>query len=122
MFYIARGIAAWLVAGRQLNQFPESYNLIGRKLIEVLTLLRLVALAPDSFMGRARRRVSTQTVCPVPCVAVIFAIILWRSPFGYMVTAIGGNRRAAGYAGINTDRVRFLEPAVLLHAAHRSPA
>ena len=24
-----------------------------------------------------------------------------------MVTATGGNRRAAGYAGINTDRVRF---------------
>jgi ribose transport system permease protein len=24
------------------------------------------------------------------------------------VTAVGGNRRAAGYAGINTDRVRFL--------------
>ncbi|MGH2830541.1 MAG: ABC transporter permease, partial [Dongiaceae bacterium] len=37
-----------------------------------------------------------------------FAVILWKSPFGYMVTATGGNRRAAGYAGINTDRVRFL--------------
>ena len=36
MFYIARGLAAWLVAGRQLSQFPESYNLIGRKLIEIL--------------------------------------------------------------------------------------
>ncbi len=28
-------------------------------------------------------------------------------PFGYMVKATGGNRRAADYAGINTDRVRF---------------
>jgi ribose transport system permease protein len=106
MFYIARGIAAWLVAGRQLNQFPESYNLMGRKVIEILRYYG-VALAPDSFMGRLAGAVSTQTVV-LAVVAVIFAIILWRSPFGYKVTAVGGNRRAAGYAGINTDRVRFL--------------
>ncbi len=106
MFYIARGIAAWLVAGRQLNQFPESYNLMGRKVIEILRYYG-VALAPDSFMGRLAAAVSTQTVV-LAVIAVIFAIILWRSPFGYKVTAVGGNRRAAGYAGINTDRVRFL--------------
>lgn len=106
MFYIARGIAAWLVAGRQLNQFPESYNLMGRKVIEILRY-HGVALAPDSFMGRLAGAVSTQTVV-LAVIAVIFAIILWRSPFGYKVTAVGGNRRAAGYAGINTDRVRFL--------------
>ncbi|MGH6891609.1 MAG: ABC transporter permease, partial [Dongiaceae bacterium] len=41
-------------------------------------------------------------------VAAVFGVILWRTPFGYQVTATGGNRRAAGYAGINTDRVRFL--------------
>jgi ribose transport system permease protein len=106
MFYIARGIAAWLVAGRQLNQFPESYNLMGRKVIEILRYYG-VALAPDSILGRLAGAVSTQTVI-LAVVAVIFAIILWRSPFGYKVTAVGGNRRAAGYAGINTDRVRFL--------------
>ena len=106
MFYIARGIAAWLVAGRQLNQFPESYNLMGRKVIEILRYYG-VALTPESFMGRLAGAVSTQTVV-LAVIAVIFAIILWRSPFGYKVTAVGGNRRAAGYAGINTDRVRFL--------------
>ena len=31
MFYIARGLAAWFVAGQQLTGFPESYNLLGRK-------------------------------------------------------------------------------------------
>lgn len=106
VFYIARGIAAWLVAGRQLNQFPESYNLMGRKVIEILRYAG-VALAPDSFLGRLAAAVSTQTIV-LAIIAVIFAIILWRSPFGYKVTAVGGNRRAAGYAGINTDRVRFL--------------
>ena len=31
MFYIARGLAAWFVAGQQLTGWPESYNLLGRK-------------------------------------------------------------------------------------------
>ncbi len=29
MFYIARGLAAWIVAGQQLTGFPESFNLLG---------------------------------------------------------------------------------------------
>jgi len=50
---------------------------------------------------------STQTLI-LFVIALVFGVILWRTPFGYMVTATGGNRRAAGYAGIDTDRVRFL--------------
>jgi len=105
MFYIARGIAAWLVAGRQLNQFPESYNLLGRKLIEVLHAWGYQPV-PGSFVANLAAALSTQTLI-LFVLAAIFAVILWKSPFGYMVTATGGNRRAAGYAGINTDRVRF---------------
>ena len=69
---------------------------------------------PGSFIGRLAAALSTQTLI-LFVLAVIFAVILWRSPFGYMVTATGGNRRAAGYAGINTDRVRFAS-LLLLHA------
>ncbi len=105
MFYIARGVAAWLVAGRQLNQFPESYNLLGRKLIEVLHAWGYQP-TPGSFIASLAAALSTQTLI-LFVLAAIFAVILWKSPFGYMVTATGGNRRAAGYAGINTDRVRF---------------
>jgi ribose transport system permease protein len=105
MFYIARGIAAWLVAGRQLNQFPESYNLLGRKLIEVLRAWGYQPV-PGTFVANLAAALSTQTLI-LFVLAIIFAVILWKSPFGYMVTATGGNRRAAGYAGINTDRVRF---------------
>jgi ribose transport system permease protein len=105
MFYIARGIAAWLVAGRQLNQFPESYNLLGRKLIEVLQAWGYRPV-PGSFVANLAAALSTQTLI-LFVLAVIFAVILWKSSFGYMVTATGGNRRAAAYAGINTDRVRF---------------
>jgi ribose transport system permease protein len=106
MFYIARGVAAWLVAGRQLNQFPESYNLLGRKLIEIFKA-RGIELEPGSFLANLAAALSTQTLI-LFVIAIVFGIILWRTPFGYMVTATGGNRRAAGYAGINTDRVRFL--------------
>jgi ribose transport system permease protein len=44
MFYMARGIGAWLVAGRQLSGFPEEFNLVGRKLIEAL---RYLGIAPE---------------------------------------------------------------------------
>ncbi len=37
MFYFARGLAAWIVSGRQLSGFPERFNLIGRNLYEVLS-------------------------------------------------------------------------------------
>ena len=106
MFYIARGIAAWLVAGRQLSQFPETYNLLGRKLIEIFRYYG-IQLTPGTFLADLAAALSTQTLI-LFVLATIFAVILWKSPFGYMVTATGGNRRAAGYAGINTDRVRFL--------------
>ena len=59
MFYIARGIAAWLVAGRQLNQFPESYNLLGRKVIEMLRYYGVALRRTAS--GRLAAAVSTQT-------------------------------------------------------------
>jgi ribose transport system permease protein len=41
-------------------------------------------------------------------IALIFGIILAYTPFGQMIYATGGNRRAADYAGINTRRVRFI--------------
>ena len=40
-----------------------------------------------------------------PCIA---GIVLGYTPFGQKVYATGGNRRAADYAGINTNRVRFI--------------
>ena len=49
MFYMARGIAAWLVSGRQLSGFPEDFNLIGRKLIEALRYFG-VAPEPGTFL------------------------------------------------------------------------
>lgn len=104
MFYIARGIAAWIVAGRQLNGFPPEFNLLGRKFIEVLDHW---GMAPEEgLLHDIASAVSTQTLILL-VLALVFGIILWRCTFGYMVRATGGNQRAAGFAGINTNAVRF---------------
>lgn len=106
MFYIARGIGAWLVAGRQLSGFPEGFNLIGRKLIEVLAGSP-ISPEPGSLVYRVAAAVSVQTLVML-AIAALAGVVLARTQFGYAVIATGGNQRAAEYAGINTDRVRFL--------------
>lgn len=105
MFYMARGVAAWFVAGRQLSQFPESFNLVGRKLVELLAHWNMEP--PPGLLHDIANAVSLQTII-LAVLALIAGIILAKTVWGYMVLATGGNRRAADYAGINTDRVRFL--------------
>jgi ribose transport system permease protein len=103
-FYWARGIGSSIVAGTQLNGFPESFNLIGRSLYELLNVL---GIAPDHgwFLAVAKA-VSVQTIFVI-LVALVGGIVLAQTPFGQKVYAIGGNQRAASFAGVNTRRVRF---------------
>lgn len=105
MFYIARGIAAWIVSGRQLNGFPQEFNLLGRKFVQVLEHW---GIAPDKggVMHNMASAISTQSLIML-VLAIVFGLILWRTPFGFMVKATGGNLRAAGFAGIDTNAVRF---------------
>jgi ribose transport system permease protein len=103
-FYWARGIGSSIVAGTQLNGFPESFNLIGRNLYE---LLDVMGLAPTGGLWLAvAKAVSVQTIF-VLLVALVAGIVLAHTTFGEKVYAIGGNERAANFAGINTRRVRF---------------
>lgn len=104
-FYWARGLGSSIVAGTQLNGFPESFNLIGRNLYE---LLDVMGLAPAGGLWLAvAKAVSVQTIF-VLLVALIAGIVLGHTTFGQKVYAIGGNERAANFAGINTRRVRFI--------------
>ncbi len=105
MFYAARGVAAWLSAGRQLSGLPEDYTRLGRKFIENL---QAWGIAPprDSLLWNIASAMSTQTLI-LGILAVIAAIVLGWTGFGYRIYATGGNRRAAEYAGISTMRVRF---------------
>jgi ribose transport system permease protein len=106
MFYTARGIAAWLVSGRELFGFPESFNLVGRKLIEALRYFE-VAPAPGTLFFDVASAVSVQSIF-MALLAVAAGIVLGYTVWGQQVYATGGNLRAAQYAGINTDRVRAL--------------
>ena len=105
MFYIARGLAAWIVAGQQLTGFPESFNLLGRKLIDIFDYFGVVL--PDGLLTAIGQAVSVQTLWMF-LIAIGAGIVLAYTPFGQKVFATGGNRRAADYAGINTRRVRFI--------------
>ena len=105
MFYIARGLASWIVAGKQLTGFNEGYNLIGRKVGDILTYFNIPH--PSGFLGSLTEVVSVQTLWMV-LVAILAGVVLAFMPFGQKLYATGGNLRAAAYAGINTNRVRFL--------------
>lgn len=104
MFYMARGVSAWLVAGRQLSEFPAEFNLLGRKLIELLRAWGIVP--PPGVLFDIASALSVQTMIMLT-MALVAGIVLGYTPIGQMVLATGGNRRAADYAGISTNRVRF---------------
>ncbi len=103
MFYMARGVAAWIVAGQQLTGWSEPFNLIGRKVGDILAFFSLPH--PGGLLGDILSVVSVQTIW-MALAAVAAGVILAKTPIGYMVYATGGSRRAAGYAGIHTGRVR----------------
>lgn len=105
MYYIARGLAAWIVAGQQLTGFTEKFNLLGRKIGDILSYYGLQL--PEGLLRSIAEAVSVQTLWTL-LVAIIAGIVLGLMPFGQQVLATGGNLRAAAYAGINTGRVRFL--------------
>ena len=104
MFYVARGVGAWLVAGRQLSEFSPDFNLIGRSIYDVLDGIGIPP-APGLFELVAKA-FSAQTLL-MGVLAVLAAIVLGKTPIGQMVYAVGGNERAARYSGINTGAVRF---------------
>lgn len=105
MFYIARGAASWLVAGQQLTGFSETYNMLGRKVADILSHFGLPR--PTGFLGALADVVSVQTIWMM-LIAVLAGIVLAYMPLGQRIYATGGNARAAAYAGINTDRIRFV--------------
>jgi ribose transport system permease protein len=104
MYYVARGAAAWVTSGQQLTGFKEGFNLIGRKISDILTFFRIPK--PPDWLAPVTDVLSVQTLWMV-LVAIAAGIVIAYMPFGQKLYATGGNRRAADYSGINTKRVRF---------------
>ena len=67
---------------------------------------RVLIALPDGPLRALAEVVSVQTLWML-LVALLAGIVLAYTPFGQKVYATGGNIRAAAYAGINTNRVRF---------------
>ncbi|MEX2319261.1 MAG: ABC transporter permease, partial [Bauldia sp.] len=105
MSFIARGVASWLVSGQQLTGWTENYNLIGRKVGDILNYFGISR--PGGWAGAVTDVVSVQTIWMM-LVAVLAGIVLAFMPYGQKLYATGGNRRASDYAGINTNQVRFM--------------
>ena len=90
---------------QQLTGWNEQYNMIGRKITDILDYLNLPQ--PSGFLSALADVVSIQTVWMI-LVSIVAGVVLGFTQFGQRVYATGGNIRAAGYAGINTRRIRFI--------------
>jgi ribose transport system permease protein len=87
---MARGLCYGLTGGWPVRELPESFRNLGQYDI------------PIAGLG-----------VPLPFVfmvsfAILTAIFLTRSVWGYRIYALGGNETAAGLSGINTDRLKIL--------------
>ncbi len=87
---MARGLCYGLTGGWPVRDLPETFSNLGQYDI------------PVAGVG-----------VPVPLIfmlviAVIVAIFLTRTVWGYRIYAVGGNETAAGLSGINTDRVKIM--------------
>jgi ribose/xylose/arabinose/galactoside ABC-type transport system permease subunit len=83
MLTICRGLAFVLSGGRSIGNLPESFNFVGRERVLGLPL-------------------------PVILMALVFVggwFLLRRTVIGRYIYAVGGNRRATFFAGVNTKRV-----------------
>ncbi|HEY9282916.1 MAG TPA: ABC transporter permease [Pyrinomonadaceae bacterium] len=83
MLTICRGLAFIISKGRSIGNLPESFNYVGRS--------RLLGVP-----------------LPVVLTALVFAagwFLLRRTVIGRYIYAVGGNRKATFFAGVNTKRV-----------------
>ncbi|HEX8285899.1 MAG TPA: ABC transporter permease [Pyrinomonadaceae bacterium] len=86
MLTICRGLAFVLSGGRSIGDLPEGFNFVGRERVLGLPL-------------------------PVILMAAVFVggwFLLRRTVIGRYIYAVGGNRKATFFAGVNTKRVLLL--------------
>ena len=87
--------------------------LIGRGLVLALTSGRAINYSSKAadhgffVLGENNAWDFNNQIIILLLVAVVGAVILARTHWGYETYATGGNLQAAGFAGINTDRVRI---------------
>lgn len=80
------------------NHIPKTARILAE-----LQLPRLTIGLFDGVEIFARTRLHSGLIIAVVLAAFIY-ILLWRTPLGYRIRAVGFNERAARYAGINVRR------------------
>lgn len=87
MYYMARGVASWIVSGQQLTGFPESFNLLGRKLSDIFSFWKIPV--PEGLLSAISNAVSVQTLWMF-IIAIAAGLILAKTPLGQQIYATGG--------------------------------
>lgn len=86
MQYAARGLVSVITRGVPVYPLPKNFSAIEQvKLFGVIPTVVVVAIS----------------------IAILFHVVLTRTPFGRAVYAVGGNEEAARISGINTKKTKF---------------
>ena len=114
--YIEAAVNGVLVTYLKVPAFIATLTtlLIGRGFVLGLTGGKNIAFAPKArdypaifSLGETNALGFNNQIVIFLVVAVIGAIVLAKTRWGYETSAVGGNEQAAGYAGINTNWVRI---------------
>lgn len=89
---IGRGLCYGFTNGQPIQNFPKEFTVLGRSDIPIPGLERGLPL-PVLFMI---------------ILAIIMAIFLSRTLWGYRIYALGGNEQATALSGVNTGGIKIL--------------
>ena len=81
-----RGIAEGISSGRPLSGFPDSFAWLGRGDIAGVPVAGIIFALAAIFAG----------------------IVLWKTPFGRSLYAMGYNETATRFSGIKTRKIKFI--------------
>lgn len=91
--FLFRGIAYVLLGDMAVTTYPESFAYLGQ-----------------GYIGNTK--IPFELVLFI-ILAIIFGVVLHKTTYGLKLFAIGGNSTAARLLGINVDRIRFLNFALI---------
>ena len=75
----------------------------------VITQGRAITNMPDSYKWFGQGSIAGIPTLPIALVAVfVFVYILWKTPYGRSLYAVGGNEDAAYVSGIKVDRIKII--------------
>jgi len=81
-----RGIAEGISSGRPMSGFPESFAWLGRGDVAGIPVAGILFAIAAIFAG----------------------IVLWKTPFGRSLYAMGYNETATRFSGIKTGKIKFI--------------